>query len=436
MNGNAKTEGHLTVPIPKRTHFRWYVALMLWAAVAINYLDRTNLSAAAPEIMKEFNITPTEMGMIMSAFFWIYVLFQVPAGWLADRIGQRITYAVSVTWWSAATIGTIAGTNVASFIGIRALLGVGEAPAMPCNAGVVAKWFPDRERARASAVFDSGTKVGTALAMPLIVWLMTVYGWKMPFIVSGVLGFLWVIIWWLYYTDPEKSKYVNAAELTYIRDGQMKKEGLGNTKAPLTWYQLLRYRNIQAMCLGLFLLNYAIYFFITWFPTYLVQERGMKLMTMGFVAMIPPLTGLVTELAGGWFSDWLYTRGHSLTFARKVNLVAGMLLATSIAFAGQVDSAVTCIFLLSLSYGGLVFAASAIWSLPGDIAPQNTVSVVGGLQAAVSNLGGVLGPIVTGYIVATAHSFIPALIVSGGATLLGALTYLFYLGKVEPIRVD
>jgi D-galactonate transporter len=408
----------------------------MWGAIAINYLDRTNLSAAAPQIMKEFNLNPAEMGFIMSAFFWIYLLCQIPAGWVADRIGQRITYAVAVTWWSAATVLTIAGTNLATFMGIRGLLGVGESAAFPCNSGVTAKWFPDNERARASAIFDSGTKVGTALAMPLIVWLMTLYGWKMPFVVSGLIGFVWVGLWWMYYTDPEKSRYANAAELAYIRDGQAKKEGLGDTKAPLKWYQLFRYRNIQAMCLGLFLLNYAIYFFITWFPTYLVQERGMKMMTMGFVAMIPPLTGLVTELIGGCFSDWLYMRGHSLTFARKVNLVAGMLLATSVALAGLVDSAAMCIFLLSVSYGGLVFAASAIWSLPGDVAPRNMTSMVGGMQAAVSNLGGVVGPIVTGYIVMSTHSFIPALILSGAATLLGALTYLFYLGKIEPIKVD
>lgn len=159
-------------------------------------------------------------------------------------------------------------------------------------------------------------------------------------------------------------------------------------------------------------------------------------MTMGFVAMIPPLTGLIAELIGGWFSDWLYMRGHSLTFARKVNLVGGMLLATSIALAGLVDSPIWCIVLLSISYGGLVFAAAAIWSLPGDVAPRNMTSVVGGMQNCVSNFGGILGPIVTGYIVANTHSFIPALVVSGAATLIGALTYLVYLGKVEPINVD
>jgi D-galactonate transporter len=416
----------------KKTKVRWNIAILMWAAIAINYLDRTNLSAAAPTIMKEFHISPETMGIILSSFFWTYAIFQIPAGWFADKVGQRVTLAVAVTWWSLATAATVLARGAGSLIATRVLMGIGEAGAYPSNAGVTAKWFPDKERARVSAIFDSGSKVGTALAMPVIVWLLTKFGWEVPFIVSGLIGLVWVVIWWIYYRDPEKHKYINDAELTYIREGQVKKEGIDHVQ-PLKWYQLLRYRNIWAMCVGFFMLNYAIYFYITWFPTYLVKERHMELLTMGFVAMIPPLVGLLAELIGGWFSDYLYSKGLSLTVARKVNLVGGMLLATSIAFAGMVDSAVWSIVLLSISYAGLVFAACAIWSLPGDIAPRNMTSVVGGLQNCVSNFGGILGPIITGAIVEATHSFIPALIVSGSATLIGALTYLFWLGKIEPI---
>lgn len=416
----------------KRTKVRWNIAILMWAAIAINYLDRTNISAAAPTLMKEFHLSAETMGLVMSSFFWTYALFQIPAGWFADKVGQRISLAVAVAWWSLATAATVLTRGAASLITTRVLMGIGEAGAYPSNAGVTAKWFPDKERARVSAIFDSGSKVGTALAMPVVVWLLSKFGWEVPFIVSGLIGLVWVAIWWVYYRDPEKHKYVNEAELTYIREGQVKKEGIDRVQ-PLKWYQLFRYRNIWAMCVGFFMLNYAIYFFITWFPTYLVEARHMKLLTMGFVAMIPPLTGLVAELVGGWFSDYLYTKGVSLTVARKINLVGGMLLATSIAFAGLVDSAVWCIVLLSVSYAGLVFAACVIWSLPGDVAPRNMTSVVGGLQNCVSNLGGILGPVITGWIVATTHSFIPALLVSGAATMAGALTYLFGLRKIEPI---
>jgi ACS family D-galactonate transporter-like MFS transporter len=417
----------------QRTRVRWIIALLMWAAIAINYLDRTILSAAAPTLMKEFHISPTEMGVVMSAFFWTYMLFQIPAGWFADRVGQRLSLGLAVTWWSIATALTVVCRGVTSLVFVRVLLGIGESGAYPSNAGVTAKWFPDKERARVSAIFDSGSKVGTALAMPLVVWMLTAFGWETPFIVAGLIGLVWVVIWWAYYRDPEKHKYVNQEELNYIREGQTKKEGIDNVQ-PMKWYELLKYRNIQAMCVGFFMLNYAIYFFITWFPTYLVEERGMQLMKMGYVSMIPPLAGLVAELFAGWFSDYLYMKGLSLTLARKINLVGGMLLATSIAFAGLVDSAVWSVVLLSVSYAGLTFAACAIWSLPGDVAPRNMTSVVGGIQNCVSNMGGILGPIVTGFLISTTHSFIPALLVSGAATLIGALTYAFWLGKIEPIN--
>ncbi|WP_035452663.1 MFS transporter [Alicyclobacillus herbarius] len=425
--------GSVPVRSSGKTNARWVIAFLMWAAIAINYIDRSNLSAAAPVLSQQLHINSVDMGIVMSSFFWTYAFFQIPSGWFADKIGHRISLAFAVGWWSVMTALTAAARSFGALVGIRLLLGLGEAGAYPSNAGVTAKWFPDKERARVSGIFDSGSKVGTAVAMPLIVLLMSHFGWQVPFIVSGLLGLVWVAVWVWYYRDPEKHRYANAEEIRYIREGQVKKEGL-SAQVPMKWYELFRYRNIWAMCVGFFTLNYAIYFFITWFPDYLVNERGMKMMTMGFVAMIPPLAGLVAELVAGWTMDFLYTKGLSLTVVRKVHLVGGMIIATSIALAGLVNSAVWAVALLAISYAGLEFAACAIWSLPGDVAPANMTSTVGGIQNCASNIAGILGPIVTGAIVAAAHSFVPALLVSGAMTLIGALTYLFGLGKVEPIQ--
>ncbi|MDR3561037.1 MAG: MFS transporter [Negativicutes bacterium] len=423
-------------PIQKKTNFRWGIIVMMWAAIAINYIDRTNLSAAAPVLMKEFNFTTVEMGYIMSAFFFSYTLFQIPSGWLADRLGQRLVMAGAVSWWSGATMLIAACQGIGSFIASRVLLGIGEAGAYPCGAGVAAKWFPDKERARATVIFDSGNKFGTAFAMPFIVWLMVSYGWKMPFIISGLMGFVWVAVWLMYYTDPEKSRYANKAEIDYIRSGQQVKEGLGDKTQPLKWYQLLRYRNIQAMCVGFFMSNYAIYFYITWFPTYLVKERGMALIKMGWVAMIPPLAALTVGLISASIADWFYARGVPKTKVRKICLVGGMLTASSVGLAGFVTTDVGAVALLTLSYCGLATSGPALWTLPGDVAPRNMTSTVGALQNCVSNIGGVLGPILTGYIVAATGSFIPALMLTGCATLIGALNYAFYLGEIKHIEVD
>ena len=430
---SVEKERNSIVPPAHKTHVRWILAVFMWAAIVINYLDRTCMSAAAPDMMRELHVSPTMMGVIMSAFFWTYAGFQIPSGWIADRIGQRITLAVAVVWWSLGTGATALSRGVAGLIGARLFMGSGEAGVYPCNAGITAKWFPDKERGRVTAIFDSGTKFGTAFTMPLVAWMVAAYGWRVPVVVCGAMGVAWGVAWLSYYKDPEQHPSVSAAELKYIRDGQAKKEGIDKTQ-PMKWYELLKYRNVIAMCLGFFLFNYAIYFFITWFPTYLVKDRGMKMMTMGFFAMLPPLCGILAQWTGGIVTDYLYQRTGNLTFARKLNLGVGMIAATSIAFAGLARSNAVAITLLCVSYGGLAFAASALWSLPGDIAPRNMTSVLGGIQNCASNIGGILGPIVTGYIVATSGSFMLALAISGVFCLLSALTYLFMLGKIEPIH--
>lgn len=419
----------------KRTKVRFSIAILMTLAIAINYLDRTVMSAAAPTLSEELQISPEAMGWIMSAFFLSYALCQIPAGFIADRFGQRKTLAGAVLWWSMATAATALAKTPFSFISTRILMGMGEAGAYPCNSGITAKWFPDRERGRITALFDSGSKFGTAFAMPLVVWIIAKWGWESAFIFCGALGFLWVIAWLKIYHDPEQHPKVSEAELKYIRDGQIKKEGIDNIQ-PMKWYELFRYRNVQAMCMGFFLLDYAIYFFITWFPAYLMMERGMSLEEMGFAAMLPPLCGIAGQWLGGFTTDYLFIKYNNINIARKVPIVGGMLVATSIAFSGLVESTSVMMFLLCLSYAALAFAASAIWSLPGDVAPRNMTSVLGGMQSAVSNCGGILGPIVTGYIIGATGSFMWALIVSGIACAIGALIYLVMLRDIKPITAN
>lgn len=402
-------------------------------AIVINYLDRTVMSAAAPAIISDLHITTAEMGFIMSAFFWSYAAFQIPAGWLADRIGQRICLGVSVLWWSLATVATALARTPMGFLFARIFMGTGEAGAYPCNAGITAKWFPDHERGKMTAIFDSGSRFGTAFTMPLVVWIIATYSWHVAFIICGSLGVIWTLVWFWYYNDPDKQKYVNEEELKYIRNGQKRVHTIDAVQ-PMKWYELFRYRNVIAICIGFFTLNYSIYFFVTWFPMYLVQERGLSFATMGWMAMLPPLTGILSEWFGGWLLDYTYKRTKSLDIARKTNLVGGMVLATTIAFAGLSSSNTILMVLLCISYAGLSFAGSAIWCLPGDIAPQNMTSVLGGMQNCIANFGGILGPIVTGFIISSTGSFIPALGVSGALCVVGALMYLFVLKDIKPIE--
>jgi ACS family glucarate transporter-like MFS transporter len=416
------------------TKVRYIVAALMWLAIAINYIDRTVLSAAAPHLSKELSIPADEMGFILSAFFWSYALLQIPAGWFADRFGQKIGLGVSVALWSVATSATGLATGFFSLFAMRLGLGVGEAGAYPSNAGITSKWFPDRERGTVSGLFDSASKFGGAVAMPLIVWLIAMVGWRMTFVAIGAMGVVWAIVWfWFFSETPETHRAINPAEVEYIRGGQALKHGANKTIA-MKWYELLRYRNIWAMCLGFFTINYISYFFITWLPTYLVKQKGMGMIEMGFVAALPLMTGLVAEIGAGWLSDRVVRSGRlSLTATRKTFLITGLAMALCIGLAALTQSVVLTVILLCVAKGGTTVSASQVWSLPGDVAPQNTTSVVAGLQNMVSNFGGVVGPIVTGFIVAQTGSFNAALLFSAFIGFLGILNYALLLGEVKPL---
>jgi ACS family glucarate transporter-like MFS transporter len=364
-------------------------------------------------------------------------LLQLPAGYLADRYGQKKTLGLAVVWWSLATAVTGVATGFKSLVGLRVALGVGEAAAYPSNAGIASKWFPRSERATVAGIFDSGSKFGGAIALPMIVWMMSMFGWKETFTIVGGLGVVWAVVWWWMFREtPAQHPGVNPAELAHIRDGQAQRNADDQTM-PMKWYELFKHRNIWAMCIGFFMINYNSYFFITWLPTYLVKERHMGLLQMGFMASLPLVVSMFVEVFAGWLSDKVYKSGKlSLTAIRKTFLIVGLVMASSIGFAAFAESAMTAVILLCIAKSGTTVAASQVWALPGDVAPRNMTSMVAGVQNSISNLGGVVGPIVTGAIVGATGSFEYALVFSAGLIVVAILNYLFLLGKVERIEPE
>ncbi|WP_074297530.1 MFS transporter [Paraburkholderia phenazinium] len=409
----------------------------MWSAIAINYIDRTVLSAAAPHLQSEFHLGAMEMGIVMSAFFWSYSLLQLPAGMLADRFGQKLVLGMAVFWWSLATAVTGLATGFKSLVALRVMLGVGEAGSYPSNAGIATRWFPRKERATVAGIFDSGSKLGGAVALPLIAWLLATFDWKVTFAITGALGLVWCVVWVVAFRNsPADHRRVNAAELAYIRDGA-EAPRRDNALAEVPWYRLFGYRNIWAMCIGFFMINYNSYFFITWLPTYLVKARGMSMMEMGFMASLPLILSMVVEILAGWASDRVYASGRlSLTATRKLFLIVGLLMASSIGLAAFAASPLVAVALLCVAKSGTTVAASQVWALPGDVAPRNMVSRVAGIQNTVSNMGGVVGPVVTGAIVGATGSFVPALLFSSALIVIAMLNYLFLLGRVEPIQFN
>jgi len=411
---------------------RWMMIWLCFLALTINYTDRANLAVAGPSIQHELGIGSTAMGFLLGSFFWTYALMQLPMGWLVDRYGARLMFPIAVCWWSLFTGLTAVANSTAALFGFRLLLGAGEAGGYPASARVVARWFPPQERSVASSIFDSGSRVGNLVAIPLCSWLIAAFGWRTSFVVTGLLGFVWAAAWLLLYRKPERHPDVTQEALAELAQSRGEApEGA----APMRWTSLFRYRTIWGMMIGFFCLNFVIYFFITWFPTYLMSARHFSLKQFGTLGLVPGLLAIPGGWLGGITSDWLYRRGWSLTAARKTCLVGGMLLSSVITLAAVVPAAWMALVLFGVAYAALAFTAASIWSLPGDVAPTRAqVASIGGIQNFASNMAGVVTTSFTGIMLTITHgSFFVPLATAGGFCILGAATYLFIVGPIEPL---
>jgi ACS family D-galactonate transporter-like MFS transporter len=420
-----------------RTRARYYILGLLTIGTMINYLDRTVLGIAAPALTKDLGISAAAMGVVFSAFSWTYAAMQIPGGIFLDRFGSRLTYFLSLTFWSLSTLLHGLATNLASLLGVRFALGVSEAPCFPTNSRVVATWFPQQERAFATGVYTVGEYVGLAFLSPLLFWVMGAYGWRALFFVVGVAGVLFGLVWWRGYREPYESTTVNQAELDYIAAGG----GIVTTKAVHTKFewrlvrQLLRFRQLLGICIGQFASNSTLVFFLTWFPTYLATERHMGWIKIGFFAVLPFLAASVGVLFGGWWSDSMLRRGRSANMARKLPIIAGLLLASVIVTANYVDSDNVVIGILSLAFFAQGMAALG-WTLVSDIAPKGLPGLTGGIFNFAANLAGIVTPLVIGVIVAATGSFFGALAFISIVALIGALSYIFVVGDIRRIEIQ
>lgn len=409
---------------------RWMMIWLCFLANTVNYIDRANLAVAAPSIGRELGLDAAAMGVILSAFFWTYSVMQLPFGWFADRVGARIALTIAVVWWSIFTAATSLARNFAVLLGVRLALGVGESGAYPSFAKVASLWFLRDERAIASSIFDSGSRVGSALSLPLVTWLIASFGWRTSFVATGVLGVIWAVAWLLIYRDPSRHPAVTPEMLA-----RLEAERPRQATAHIAWGSLFRYRTIWGMMIGFFCLNFVIYFFITWFPTYLVQARGFSLAQLGTLGTLPALVAIPGGWLGGWVSDRLHRAGWSLTAARKTCLVGGMLLSSVITLSAFMPNVYLALLCFAVAYASLAFAAASIWSLPGDVAPTPAhVASIGGIQNFASNLAGIVTTTFTGVMLTiTKGSFLVPLSVAGGLCVLGAAVYLFMVGEIAPL---
>ncbi|WP_240659127.1 MFS transporter [Paraburkholderia kururiensis] len=458
MSGSTQTGDEPLMPAARtsaatarRSKARYRILALLAVGTMINYLDRTVLGIAAPQLTKELGIGAALMGLIFSAFSWSYVAAQIPGGLFLDRFGSRVTYYLSMTLWSVFTLlqGFVSG--VGALFACRLGLGVTEAPCFPTNSRVVATWFPQRERAMATGTYTVGEYIGLAFFSPFLFALMGAFGWRSLFYVVGGVGIVFGGIWWLFYREPREHPAANQAELDYIEAGgglthrkpadtaaQNARAASEGKKGGFEWRtigRLLKHRQLTGICLGQFAGNSTLVFFLTWFPTYLATERHMGWLKIGFFAIMPFIAASVGVMFGGTLSDWLLRRGKSANVARKLPIIAGLLLASTIVLANYVESNVTVIVILSVAFFAQGMAALG-WTLVSDIAPDGLLGVTGGIFNFAANLAGIVTPLVVGFIVSATGSFVGALAFIGVIALVGALSYIFVVGDIKRIVLD
>jgi MFS transporter, ACS family, D-galactonate transporter len=421
--------------VPRR---RWRIAFLLSLGVLVNFFDRVNLSVSQDALHASFGLSLVAFGFLSSAYSWTYALMQIPAGVLLDRFGVRRVGMISTLLWSAASFGAAISSGLAGLFGARFLLGIGEASTFPANAKALGYWFPQAERSLATAITDSAAKFSTAIGVPFLGVLLLRFGWRWSFAVTGLISFLYLILFYLTYFNPREDPGLSADEFQFMKSGGVQPEGISREgNAPergATLGYLLRQPKVYGLGLGWGAYNYSFYLLLTWLPTYLSFAHHVDLLHSVMYTSVPWLFATLTDLVvGGWLVDALIQRGWDASRVRQTVLVIGTSFGLGILGAAHAPTPRAALFWISISLGGLAAAAPVAWTVPSLIAPPESVGRLGGIVNFCGQLGAISAPIVTGYVATVTHAFSSAFAAATGILLLGIGGYVFLLRRIEPI---
>jgi sugar phosphate permease len=423
-----------SAPSSRVPRLRWRIGGLIGVGVLINYFDRISLSVAGPQLQEAFRLTPTDLGLLFSAFFWSYALLQIPAGLLLDRFGvTRIGRLGAFLWGLASTITALA-TGFGGIFAARMLLGVAEAPSFPANSKATGYWFPRHERSTSTALFDAAAKFSNVIGVPLIALAVVHLGWRWGFGLVAAMSFAYFVAFFLVYRDPSRHPRLSEAERDYIRANGATPEGTMSANPGGMLGYLLGSRKVWGLSIGFAAYGYCFYLFLTWLPGYLVQTMHMSILKSASFAAIPWLCATIADLVvGGWLIDHLVARGRDETRVRKTVLLCGMAGGLAVFGATTTTDPVVAIVWISIALSGLAAAAPVGWSLPSLIAPKGGVGTVGGIMNFANNMMGAVAPIVTGYIVGSTQSFTNAFLVAGVVLVIGIVAFVVLLGRIEPL---
>ena len=400
---------------------RWWLLALLFTAMLISYVHRGAFSVAAPFMATELHLSKAEIGIVLSAFFWVYAFMQVPAGWVVDRFGTKRAYSIGFIFWSMAAALEALGRGAASLIGLRVAVGAGQAITFPASARAVANSFNQRERGTVTGIYLTGVRFGTALVNAFGAWFLARHSWRLFFLIIGIAPLIWLLPW---------NRFLQKWE-TAPRNASLPRK---NDMSFLQTIMLLRRRTVFGIFLGFFAYDYVWFVFITWLPGYLSLERGFAPDEMAVYSSVPYLPMSAIIIAAGFFSDWLVRRGREEKHVRRWFIIVGLAIGCLIVPAGLVSSKVTAVWLLTISLCGLGICSPNTWTLTQAVCEKKIVGSVTGIQNFGGNVGGIIAPALTGYIAHVTNSFAPAFAVAGGVLVVGMLAYAFLIK--EDVRVS
>ncbi len=420
--------GVLPTSAKPSTRVRYQVVAMATALAMVTYLDRVCIAKLAPDIMRDLNLSKVQMSYVFSSFALSYALFEIPTAWWADRAGTRAVLTRIVVWWSCFTAATAAATGYASLLLLRFLFGAGEAGAWPSVARTFSRWVPSRERGTVQGVFFAGAHLVGGLTPPLIVFLMTVMGWRSIFVLFGSIGLIWAIAWHTWFRDdPTEHRSVSAEEAAYIVANRP--ADIPHVEGARYWWPLLRNRNVVALSVMYASNSMIFYFCITWLPTYLHERHGFEATALGIFAGLPLLVSVPSDLFGGVVTDRLAVRLGLRKGRCIVGAVAYLISAAALVGAGLSNSPVAAAGLIALATASAMFTLGAAWSTVSEVG-RNHVGVVGAIMNTAGQIASLLSPPLVAYSVVWFGSWSFPLYVMGGLFLIGAGCWLI----IDPAR--
>jgi len=414
----------------KAGYFRWVICALLLFGTTKNYMDRQVLGVLKTTLQHDLGWNEIDYSNLVFAFQAAYAVGMLLVGRLIDRLGTRLGYALAMAFWSVASMGHAVASSLTSFVIARSALGFGEAGVFPASIKCVAEWFPKKERALATGIFNAGTNAG-AIVTPLVVpWITMYWGWQWAFVITGALGFVWLIFWLLLYRKPEEHSHVCKAELDYIRSDP------AESVARVKWISLFPHRQTWAFVTGKFMIDPIWWFYLFWVPDFLQRRHGLSLMKIGVPIMVIYVISDVGSVAGGWLSSWLIKRGKSVNAARKITMLLCAFSVVPIVFAYRTESMWEAVLLIGLAAAGHQGFSANLFTLSSDLFPAKAVGSVVGIGGMAGAIGGMLIAKIVGYVLQWTGSYMIPFFIAGFAYLLAVAAIQVLSPKLEPARID